>query len=222
MADAFIYDHVRTPRGRGKADGSLHAHHADPARGAGARRRARPQRARHRAASTTSCSAACRRSASRAPTSRASPCWSRATTRSVPGQQLNRFCASGLEAVNSAAAQVMSGQSDGVDRRRRRVDVARADGHRRRRLGHRSGGRVQHVLRAAGRRRRPDRDARRLHPRDVDALRGREPAPRGRGLGRRPVRDRSVVPVRDVLGEVALDRDEHLRPEHDGGGASRS
>ena len=25
MADAFIFDHVRTPRGRGKADGSLHA-----------------------------------------------------------------------------------------------------------------------------------------------------------------------------------------------------
>ena len=24
MADAFIYDHVRTPRGRGKADGALH------------------------------------------------------------------------------------------------------------------------------------------------------------------------------------------------------
>src|SRR5580698_8478737 len=24
MAEAFIYDHVRTPRGRGKADGSLH------------------------------------------------------------------------------------------------------------------------------------------------------------------------------------------------------
>lgn len=30
----------------------------------------------------------------------------------VPGKQLNRFCASGLEAVNTAAAQVMSGQSD--------------------------------------------------------------------------------------------------------------
>ena len=28
------------------------------------------------------------------------------------GKQLNRFCASGLEAVNSAAAQVMSGMSD--------------------------------------------------------------------------------------------------------------
>ena len=24
MADAFIYDHVRTPRGKGKSDGSLH------------------------------------------------------------------------------------------------------------------------------------------------------------------------------------------------------
>ena len=24
MSDAFIYDHVRTPRGRGKADGALH------------------------------------------------------------------------------------------------------------------------------------------------------------------------------------------------------
>jgi acetyl-CoA C-acetyltransferase len=30
----------------------------------------------------------------------------------VPGKQLNRFCASGLEAVNTAAAQIMSGQSD--------------------------------------------------------------------------------------------------------------
>ncbi len=24
MAEAFVYDHVRTPRGKGKADGSLH------------------------------------------------------------------------------------------------------------------------------------------------------------------------------------------------------
>ena len=31
---------------------------------------------------------------------------------SVPGKQLNRFCASGLEAVNTAAAEIMSGQAD--------------------------------------------------------------------------------------------------------------
>src|SRR5262249_20663049 len=30
----------------------------------------------------------------------------------VPGVQINRFCASGLDAVNFAAAQVMSGQQD--------------------------------------------------------------------------------------------------------------
>ena len=30
----------------------------------------------------------------------------------APGVQINRFCASGLEAVNMASAQVMSGQSD--------------------------------------------------------------------------------------------------------------
>src|SRR4029077_1165634 len=31
---------------------------------------------------------------------------------SVPGVQINRFCASGLDAVNFAAAQVMAGQHD--------------------------------------------------------------------------------------------------------------
>ena len=30
----------------------------------------------------------------------------------MPGVQINRFCASGLDAVNFAAAQVMSGQQD--------------------------------------------------------------------------------------------------------------
>jgi len=30
----------------------------------------------------------------------------------VPGKQLNRFCSSGLEAVNSGSAQIMAGQSD--------------------------------------------------------------------------------------------------------------
>ena len=30
----------------------------------------------------------------------------------APGKQVNRFCASGLEAVNAAAAQIMAGQSD--------------------------------------------------------------------------------------------------------------
>jgi acetyl-CoA C-acetyltransferase len=42
MPDAFIYDHVRTPRGRGKADGALHEVTA-------LNLAAQPQRSRYRA-----------------------------------------------------------------------------------------------------------------------------------------------------------------------------
>lgn len=111
MADAFIYDHVRSPRGRGKADGALHEVTAltlatqmleavrdrnkldtgqvddvvlgvvDPVGEAGGD--------------------IARMAALRA-----------GYGDSVPGVQINRFCASGLDAVNFAAAQVMSGQQD--------------------------------------------------------------------------------------------------------------
>ena len=108
MPDAFIYDHVRTPRGRGKADGSLHEVTAlalagqcaegairdrndlDPKtrrrRDARLRRSGRRSRRRHRAL---------RR-------------FKAGFGEAVPGMQINRFCASGLDAVNFAAAQVMS------------------------------------------------------------------------------------------------------------------
>ena len=43
MTDAFVYDAVRTPRGKGKADGSLHEVTALHARHAGARRDQGPQ-----------------------------------------------------------------------------------------------------------------------------------------------------------------------------------
>lgn len=111
MAEAFIYDHVRTPRGKGKADGSLHEVTAielgtqvlkgirsrndldvtlvedvvfgcvDPVGEAGAD-----------IARTVALKAG--------------------YGKTVPGVQINRFCASGLDAVNLAAAQVMSGQKE--------------------------------------------------------------------------------------------------------------
>jgi hypothetical protein len=55
--------------------------------------------------------------------------------RNHAGVQINRFCASGLEATNMAAAKVMTGEADVRHRRRRRIDEPRADGLRRRRLG---------------------------------------------------------------------------------------
>jgi acetyl-CoA C-acetyltransferase len=112
MTDAFIYDHVRTPRGKGKADGSLHEVTADrighaprcaPSRSAtistpqaGRGRRVRLRRSGRRGRRRHRPHAALKAGYGK----------------EVPGVQINRFCASGLDAVNLAAAQVMSGQNE--------------------------------------------------------------------------------------------------------------
>ena len=46
MTDAFVYDDVRTPRGKGKSDGSLHEVTALSLADASARRHQGPQQAR--------------------------------------------------------------------------------------------------------------------------------------------------------------------------------
>src|SRR5882757_3249867 len=111
MTDTFIYDAVRTPRGRGKADGSLHEvtalnlasqalaaikdrHDLDPVL-------------------LDDVVLGCVD-----PVGEAGGDIARVAAimagfgHEVPGIQINRFCASGLDAVNFAAAQVMSGQHD--------------------------------------------------------------------------------------------------------------
>ena len=111
MADAFVYDAVRTPRGRGKADGALHEVTALNL-------------------ATQALSAVKERNdldpgllddvvlGCVDPVGEAGGDIARAAALTsgfgdgVPGVQINRFCASGLDAVNFAAAQVMSGQHD--------------------------------------------------------------------------------------------------------------
>ncbi|HTE93053.1 MAG TPA: acetyl-CoA C-acetyltransferase, partial [Bradyrhizobium sp.] len=111
MTDTFIYDAVRTPRGRGKADGSLHEvtalnlasqalaaikdrHDLDPVL-------------------LDDVVLGCVD-----PVGEAGGDIARVAAimagfgHEVPGIQINRFCASGLDAVNFAAAEVMSGQHD--------------------------------------------------------------------------------------------------------------
>jgi acetyl-CoA C-acetyltransferase len=111
MPDAFIYDHVRTPRGRGKADGSLHEvtalELATQALGAiKARSNLDPALVDDVVLGCVD------------PVGEAGGDIARAAAinagygNGVPGVQINRFCASGLDAVNFAAAQVMSGQHD--------------------------------------------------------------------------------------------------------------
>jgi acetyl-CoA C-acetyltransferase len=111
MPDAYIFDHVRTPRGRGKADGALHEvtalELATQALGAlKARNSLDPALVDDVVLGCVD------------PVGEAGGDIARAAAinagygNGVPGVQINRFCASGLDAVNFAAAQVMAGQHD--------------------------------------------------------------------------------------------------------------
>jgi acetyl-CoA C-acetyltransferase len=111
MLDTFIYDHVRTPRGRGKSDGALHEVTALnlAAQTLGAiknRNKLDPSLVDDVVLGCVD------------PVGEAGGDIARAAALvagfgdGVPGVQINRFCASGLDAVNFAAAEVMSGQHD--------------------------------------------------------------------------------------------------------------
>jgi acetyl-CoA C-acetyltransferase len=111
MPDAFIYDHVRTPRGRGKADGSLHE--VTALNLAAQALAAVKERNKLDPALVDDVVLGCVD-----PIGEAGGDIARAAAllagygNSVPGVQINRFCASGLDAVNFAAAEIMSGQHD--------------------------------------------------------------------------------------------------------------
>ena len=111
MTDAFIYDHVRTPRGRGKADGALHEVTAlnlasQPLIALKERNKLDPKLVDDVVLGCVD------------PVGEAAADIARQAALvagygdGVPGVQINRFCASGLDAVNFAAAEVMSGQHD--------------------------------------------------------------------------------------------------------------
>jgi acetyl-CoA C-acetyltransferase len=111
MPDAFIYDHVRTPRGRGKADGALHEvtalNLASQVLGAiKTRNELDTKQVDDVVLGVVD------------PVGEAAANIARLAALvagygdSVAGIQINRFCASGLDAVNFASAQIMSGQQD--------------------------------------------------------------------------------------------------------------
>ena len=109
MPDAFIYDHVRTPRGRGKVDGALHEVTAlnlaaQTLAAVKDRNKLDPKMIDDVVLGCVD------------PVGEAGGDIARAAALvagfgdGVPGIQINRFCASGLDAVNFAAAEIMSGQ----------------------------------------------------------------------------------------------------------------
>ena len=111
MPDAFIYDHVRTPRGRGKADGALHE--VTALNLAAQALAAVRERNKLDPALVDDVVLGCVD-----PVGEAGGDIARVAAltagygNGVPGVQINRFCASGLDAINFAAAEIMSGQHD--------------------------------------------------------------------------------------------------------------
>src|ERR1700688_1957883 len=111
MAEAFIYDHVRTPRGRGKPDGALHTattlHLAKTALAAIKARNDLEEGAVDDV--VMGCVDAIGEAGGDIARMGA---LAAGLGQATPGVQINRFCASGLDSVNFAAAQVMAGQHD--------------------------------------------------------------------------------------------------------------
>ena len=111
MSDAYVYDAVRTPRGRGKKDGSLHE---VPAVRLGAKVL---EAIRDRNGLDTSlvddiifgCVDPVGEAGSVIPRSAA---FEAGYAMSAPGMQISRFCASGLDAVNLGAAKIAQGSDE--------------------------------------------------------------------------------------------------------------
>jgi len=111
MAEAFIYDHVRSPRGRGKKDGALHeVSTVQLAAGVLSAIRDRNQLDTETVGDVM---LGCVDPVGEAGGDIArSAVFAAGFPDSVPGVQINRYCASGLDAVNLASAVVKGGHHD--------------------------------------------------------------------------------------------------------------
>ncbi|TNE56684.1 MAG: acetyl-CoA C-acetyltransferase [Alphaproteobacteria bacterium] len=211
MTDCFIYDAVRTPRGKGRASGSLHEVTALEL----ATQVLEAVRDRNEldTSAVDDVVMGCVSPVNEQGSDIARIAALNADyAQSVSGVQVNRFCASGLEATNMAAAQIMSGQSDmtiggGVE------SMSRVP------MGSDGGAWATDPTIAFKSYFTPQgigadliatlygfsRD-------DVDAY-AVESQKRAKHSWDNGYFDKSVVPVKDVLGLTILDRDEHIRPE---------
>lgn len=109
--EAYVYDAIRTPRGRGRANGALHS--VSPIRLVQTLLTALVQRTGLETALVEDLLLGCvtpvgEQGANLARTALLAAGWDEG----VPGIQVNRFCASGLETINLAAAKVRAGWAD--------------------------------------------------------------------------------------------------------------
>jgi acetyl-CoA C-acetyltransferase len=210
MPEAFIYDHVRTPRGRGKVDGALHEvtalNLASQALGA--------IKSRNNLDTTLVDDVVM---GVVDPVGEAAADIARTAALvagygdTVAGVQINRFCASGLDAVNFAAAQIMSGQQElavggGVESMSR-VGIGSAGGA----WSVDPSIAVAHYFLPQGVSADLIATKYGFSRDDVDAY-AVESQKRAATAWEDGRFSRSVVPVKDVNGLTILAKDEHMRP----------
>jgi len=211
MTDCFVYDTVRTPRGKGKKDGALHEVTALEL--ATQALRAIRDRNNLDTGIVDDVVLGCVDPVGEQGSNIARIAVLNADyADSVAGVQINRFCASGLEACNMAAGQVMSGQSEmtiggGVE------SMSRVG------MGASGGAWATDPAIAIKSYFTPQgigadliatidgfsRD-------DVDAY-AVESQKRAGHAWKNGYFKKSVVPVKDIIGQTILDRDEHMRPD---------
>jgi acetyl-CoA C-acetyltransferase len=211
MSEALIYDAVRTPRGKGKQDGALHS--VKPVNLVAGLLRVMQQRNRLDTAQVDDLVLGCvtpvgDQGADIAKTAALVAGWDE----QVAGMQLNRFCASGLEAVNLGAMKVRSGFED-------LVVVGGVESMSRVPMGSDGGAwaldpetnlSTQFVPQGIGADLIATLEGFSRQDVDAFALRSQQKAAQARAEG---LFARSLVPVIDQNGVVVLDHDEFIRSQ---------
>jgi acetyl-CoA C-acetyltransferase len=210
MTDAYIFDHVRSPRGKGRANGSLHE--VTPIELATQVLKSIRDRNGLDTSKLDDVVFGCV-----APVGEQGSVIARTAIlnadydQCVPGKQLNRFCASGLEAVNTAASQIMAGQSDmaigGGIESMSRVPMGSDSGamHADPAIAYKTyfapqGIGADLIATKYG-----------FSREDVDGY-AVESQKRAANAWENGYFDQSVTPIKDRLGMTLLDKDEHMRP----------
>ncbi|MFO1260370.1 MAG: acetyl-CoA C-acetyltransferase [Sphingomonadaceae bacterium] len=211
--EAYIYDAVRSPRGKGKSDGALHE--IPPIELATQILRSIPARTGIDTADVDDVILGCVTPVGEQGADIARVAVLNADyAESVPGVQINRFCASGLEAVNMAAAKVAAGEAQfaiggGVESMSR-IPMASDGG------AWATDPAVAYKTYFAPQGIGADLIATKFgfSRADVDAyaVESQKRAAQAWAEGRFA---KSIHPIRDVIGEVILDHDEHMRPGTD-------
>ena len=209
--EAYIYDAVRTPRGRGKADGSLHE--ITPIQLATQVLEAVRDRNQIDTADVDDVILGCVSPVGEQGADIARVAVLNADyAQTVPGVQINRFCASGLEAVNMAAAKVFSGEAmfaigGGVESMSR---VPMASGGGALAMDPAVAYKTYFAPQGIGADVIATKFGISRDDADAYAVESQKRAKQAWDEGRFK---KSILPVKDVIGQVVLDHDEHMRPD---------